>query len=439
MDDKYTGAQSSIPAKAQQLFDHAKLFDCFEPGDTVAVKCHMGEWNNSAYLRPILIRVIVDQIKNHGGKPFVTDTTTAPYYFYGARSTADLYLETAARNGFTSQSMGCPIIISDGIYGTDDVKVEINKGLILKEGYLAKGIAESDSMIVVSHFKGHGSGVYGGSIKNIAIGCSSKRGKFNVHMCTHPTVGWNSWEFHGDNCIGKECPDSELCNNICPAGALKILEDQASWEPEKCIGCFGHQRPLYRCDLWKRDQKYQDWRKFFLIAMGDAASAYTKYFGREKIGYLSYAIDIAPACDCVPGSDRSIIPNLGIFASKDLVAIDIAALDMSVSTQGIPNSAAETHGVLEPGQEKFTGIVGMSQWITPNTCSFHGAGNKEYQLIEPELTEDESSIAHTSFTPGKPSGWYLRKVIKKANSWTPPDGFKYNSRPMISIEELSKR
>jgi uncharacterized Fe-S center protein len=439
MDDRYTGAQSSIPAKAQQLFNHAELYECFEPGDTVAVKCHMGEWNNSAYLRPILIRVIVDQIKEHGGKPFVTDTTTAPYYFYGARSTADLYLETAARNGFTTQSMGCPIIISDGLYGTDDVKVEISNGLILKEGYLAKGIAESDSMIVISHFKGHGSGVYGGSIKNIAIGCSSKRGKFNVHMCTHPRVGWNNWEFHGDNCIGEECPDAELCNNVCPAGALKILRDQAEYTPEKCIGCFGHQRPLYRCHLWERNQKYEEWRKYFLIAMGDAASAYTEHLGREKLGYLSYAIDITPACDCVPGSDRPILPNLGVFASRDLVAIDIAGLDMSDSTPGIPSSAAETHNVLESGKEKFTGIVGLSQWITANTCCFHGAGNKEYQLVEPELTENESAIAHNIFTPGKPSGWYLGKVMKKTNKWNPPGGFKYKSKLKLSIEELSKR
>ncbi|MES0326466.1 MAG: DUF362 domain-containing protein, partial [Candidatus Bathyarchaeia archaeon] len=146
MDDRYSGAQSSIPAKAQQLFDEAMLSECFDPGDLVAIKCHMGEWNNSAYLRPILIRIIVDKIKEHGGRPFVTDTTTAPYYFYGTRSTAELHLETAARNGFTSQSMGCPIIISDGLYGTDDVKVDIPGGLILKEGYLAKGIAEADSM-----------------------------------------------------------------------------------------------------------------------------------------------------------------------------------------------------------------------------------------------------------------------------------------------------
>ena len=130
MDDRYRGATSSLPAKAMQLFDHAKLNECFEPGDNVAIKCHMGEWNNSAYLRPILIRIIVDKVKEHGGRPFVTDTTTAPYYFYGGRSTADVHLETAARNGFTAESMGCPIIISDVMYGTDDVKIDIPDGLL---------------------------------------------------------------------------------------------------------------------------------------------------------------------------------------------------------------------------------------------------------------------------------------------------------------------
>lgn len=439
MDDRYSGAKSSIPAKALQLFDNAELYDRFDSGDTVAIKCHMGEWNNSAYLRPILIRIIVDKIKEHGGRPFVTDTTTAPYYYYGARSTADLHLETAARNGFTPQSMGCPIIISDGLYGTDDVKIDISDGLILKEGYMAKGIADADAMIVVNHFKGHGSGVYGGSIKNVAIGCSSKRGKFNIHICTHPTVGWKSWKFEGDNCIGEECPDAELCNNLCPAGALKIKKENAEWEQHKCIGCFGHQMPLFRCNLWERGEKYEDWRNYFLITMGDAASAYINHIGRENIGYLTYALDITPACDCVPGADSPIIPNLGVFASKDLVAIDVAALDMSTQAYGIPGSAAERSEVMNPGDEKFTGIVGLSQWITPNVCVIHGAGTKEYELVEPELTEDEASIANKIFSPGRPSGWYLNKVMEKAGAWTPPNGFQYNEKPRLTIEQLSKK
>ena len=114
MDDRNTGITSSIPAKAQQLFDHAGLADCFESGDSVAIKCHMGEWYNSGYLRPILVRAVVDKVKEHGGIPFVTDTTTAPYSLYGSRSQAQFHLETAAANGYTRESIGCPIIIADG-------------------------------------------------------------------------------------------------------------------------------------------------------------------------------------------------------------------------------------------------------------------------------------------------------------------------------------
>jgi uncharacterized Fe-S center protein len=438
MDDRYSGLPSSIPAKAQQLFDHAELGECFDPGDTVAIKCHMGEWNNSAYLRPILVRVIVDKIKEHGGKPFVTDTTTLPYYFYGGRSTADLHLETAARNGFTPQSMGCPIIISDGLYGTDDIRVDIPDGLLLKESYMAKGIADADAMIVVSHFKGHGSGVYGGSIKNVAIGCSSKRGKIDVHICLHQTVGWNNWSFNGNNCLGEECPDHVLCDSMCPVGALRIKEDHAEWDAEACIGCLGHQRPLFRCDLWGRE-KFEDWRNWFLVAMGDAATGYIRHMGPENVGYLTYAMDIAPACDCVPGSDRPVIPNLGVLASRDMVAIDVAALDMSVQAPGIQGSAAEEKGVMNPGDEKFTAIVGMSQWITTNTCRLLGSGSMEYDLVEPLVSEDEASFAHPLFSPETPSGYYLAKGLSKFGSWTPPGGFKYRDEPKVSIEELSKR
>ncbi|MCW4049928.1 MAG: DUF362 domain-containing protein [Candidatus Bathyarchaeota archaeon] len=438
MDDRYHGLPSSIPAKAQQLFDHAKLNECFDKGDTVAIKCHMGEWNNSAYLRPILVRVIVDKVKEHGGKPFVTDTTTAPYYFYGTRSTADLHLETAARNGFTHESMGCPIIITDGMYGTDDIKIEIPDGVLLKEAYLANGIAEADAMIVVSHFKGHGSGVYGGSIKNVAIGCSSKRGKINVHLTHHHKVGWKTWGFDGDNCLGEECPDYVLCNNMCPVGAFKIEKDHATYDREACIGCFGHQRPLFRCDLWDRE-KYEDWRTWFLIAMGDAATGYVRHLGKENLGYITYAIDISPACDCVPGSDSPVIPNLGIFASRDMVAIDVAALDKSVEVPGIHGSVAEEKEVMNPGDEKFTGIVGMSQWITANTCSRLGSGSMDYELVEPLVSEDEAAFAHHLFTPETPSGYYLGKGLKKFGTWTPPGGFSYRDKPSVTIEELSKR
>lgn len=438
MDDRYTGLTSSIPSKAAQLFDHAELDECFEPGDSVAIKCHMGEWHNSAYLRPILVRVIVDKVKEYGGVPFVTDTTTAPYYYYGARSTAQFHLETAAANGFTPQSMDCPVIIADGSYGTEDVAVEIPDGLLLKEAYLAKGIANADAMIVVSHFKGHRSGVYGGSLKNVAIGCSSKRGKITVHLTNHPVVGWQQYEFQGENCIGKECPDATLCNNICPVGALRVTEDCMEWDKDRCIGCFGHQKPFFSCELWDRE-KYETLRTWFLISMGDAATGYLRYMGKENIGFLTYALDITPACDCSPGSDRPVIPNLGVLASKDMVAVDVAALDMSVKAPGIPGSLAEESNVMEEGSEKFTGIIGMSQWVSVNTASRLGAGSKDYELVLPPVSDDEAAFSHPLFSPERPSGYYLAKGIKKFGSWHPPDGYKYNQEPSVPYEELTER
>ncbi len=438
MDDRYKGLSSSIPAKAMQLFDHAGLGDCFNVGDSVAIKCHMGEWFNSSYLRPILVRVIVDKVKKLGGRPFVTDTTTAPYYFYGARSTADLYLETAARNGFTAETMGCPVVISDGMYGVDDVRLELKDGLLLKEAYLARGIADADALIVLSHFKGHGNGVYGGAIKNMAIGCSSKRGKFNIHLCTHQTVGWNKWSFNGENCVGEECPNHVLCNNLCPAGALKIEKDRAVYDGSKCIGCFGHQRPFFNCELWGKE-KYPEFGDWFLLAMADASTAYVRHIGREHIGYLTYGLDLTPACDCVPGSDRAVIPNLGVFASRDIVAVDLAALDMSVQAQGIPGSVSEEKGAMSQGQEKFTLIHGHSQWITPNACSYLGVGSKDYELVVPPTSKDEAAFIHSMFSPEHPSGKWLGEAMARFGGWTPPGGYKYHDQPQVPVEQFSKR
>jgi uncharacterized Fe-S center protein len=438
MDDRYSGLTSSLPAKAQQLFDHAGLMDCFGPGDSVAVKCHMGEWFNTGYLRPVLVRAVVDKVREHGGVPCVTDTTTAPYSQYGGRCTEQFYLETAATNGYTAETMGCPVIIADGTYGTEDVRVEIPDGILLREGYLARGIADADAMIVVSHFKGHGSGVYGGSIKNVAIGCSSKRGKMNVHLTTHPEVGWRAWSFHGENCVGEECPDATLCSNTCPVGAIRILGDRMEWDREACIGCFGHQRPLFRCDVWGRE-KYEDWSNWFLVSMGDAAAGYLREMGPEKVGFVTYAVDITPFCDCAHGADRPVISNMGVFASRDMVAVDVAALEMADKMPGLPGTRAEAKGVMAEGEEKFTGIIGRSQWVTANACSRLGAGSMGYELVVPPVSEAEEEFCHPRLGPETPVGYYLAKGVGKFGSWLPEGGFAYNEKLKVPFEELTKR
>ena len=210
------------------------------------------------------------------------------------------------------------------------------------------------------------------------------------------------------------------------------------WDREACIGCFGHQRPLFRCDVWGRE-KYDDWRKWFLIAMGDAATGYLREMGPENVGFLTYAIDVTPFCDCAHGADRPVIPNLGVFASRDMVAVDVAALDMADKAPGIPGTRAEDKGVLDEGAEKFTGIVGMSQWVTANACARLGSGSIDYELVAPPVSDDETKFVYPRFSQERPSGYYLAKGVKKFGTWLPPGGFKYVREPSVPFDELTNR
>lgn len=162
---------------------------------------------------------------------------------------------------------------------------------------------------------------------------------------------------------------------------------------------------------------------FSLIALVDATTAYLHHMGEEHVGFLTYAIDITTAYDCDPGSDRPVISNLGVFTSRDTVAIDVAALDMADKAPGLPGSVAEEKGVMKPGVEKFTEIVGMSQRVSANTCSRLGSGSKEYELVLPPVSDIEADYCFPRFSPERPIGHYLAKGVKKFGTWIPEGGY----------------
>lgn len=442
MSDRATmGMNTSIVAKGQWLFEKAGLNECFEKGDSVAIKIHMGEYYNTGHLRPSIVRGIVEKVKEYGGKPFVTDTTTmllcGPFL---GRMTARDYIETAARNGFTQTSMGCPIVISDGDIGLDDVRVEIPNGIILREAFVAQGIADADAVIALSHFKGHDLGVFGGALKNIGVGCASKRGKMNLHLTNHPKYGIRNWPYSPEACIGEKCSQVETCRSNCPVEAYEITEDGIIWDKGKCIGCFA-------CLITRLIDAEcgvlaipDEWRVGSVIAIVDSAAGCQRIVGREHMGFINYAINISPSCDCVPTTDRPIIPNFGVFASRDMVAIDLACLDMTMKMPGIPGSAAEREEVLEVGKEKFTGInaIKTSQWIQINVGAHLGIGTKNYELIECEPGPPENFFHPHLRYPDKPTGRRFRKYFKM-KSPLPVGGFKYHLDFRVPIEELSKR
>jgi uncharacterized Fe-S center protein len=155
MNARSESPQTGLVAKMLTVFDAAGFEQLIKPGDIVAIKIHCGEYNNTAYLRPVYPRAIADKVKELGGRPFVCDTTTLTYSPHASRATELDLLMTAERNGFTSAALGCPFIVADGFIGTSDYRVDLPEGYILKEAYVAQAIAAADVLITLTHFKGH--------------------------------------------------------------------------------------------------------------------------------------------------------------------------------------------------------------------------------------------------------------------------------------------
>ncbi len=384
MDARGDSPQTSMVAKMVTVFEAAGFDSLIKPGDVVAIKTHCGEWNNSAYLRPVYARTLVDRVKALGGRPFVCDTTTLPYSPTSSRSTGLDLLVTAERNGYNSATLGCPFICADGFMGTDDYRVDLPEGYILKEAYIAKAIAAADVLITLTHFKGHGTGVIGGAIKNLGIGAQSKRGKFNAHMGGHPKYSLAaSSVFHPENFKGRKGDENwrEL-EECCPFGLIHVTEDSIEWEREKCVGCYScYLFMLSRGILELSEERPQATN----AAIADACLATIKAVGKGKVAFINLAIDVTRLCDCAPFSDVPILPHLGVFASYDPVAIDKACLDKSIETAGIHGSRAEEMDVLDSGKRKFETcsslLAGISEEIQLNTGEIIGLGTRQYKLI----------------------------------------------------------
>jgi hypothetical protein len=402
MDARSESPQTGLVAKMLTVFDEAGLADLIKPGDMVAIKIHCGEWGNTAYLRPVFPRALADRIKELGGRPFVCDTTTLTYQPYASRASELDLLATAERNGFSSAVLGCPFIAADGFIGTSDYRVDIPTGYLLKEAYIAQAIAAADVLIALTHFKGHPMGVIGGAIKNLGIGCQSKRGKHNVHLGGHPKYSVaNAVTWHPENFKGKaETPDWKILEDCCPYGLFTVTEHTIEWDRGRCTSCLGCNGVMAPRGLFEFSEE-----QFAATdaSIADGALGAVTAVGREKCGFINMAIDISPRCDCVNFSDMPIVPNIGVFASKDPVAIDMACLDKVRESHGMPGSIADDFDMLEPGQKRFETVSatvhGLSEEAQINTGTLNGLGNRDYNLIEPEPQPIEKHLFSLDIRP----------------------------------------
>lgn len=439
------GALSTV-VKGQRLFELAGLNNCFSKGNSVAIKAHCGEWNNTGYLRPSIVAGIVEAVKEYGGEPFVCDTTTI---YYTARGTAQDVYKTATRNGFTEATLGCPFIVADGTDGRDDVKVKVD-GNFLKYTYIARAIAEADALIALTHFKGHPQGIIGGAMKNLGIGCCSKRGKSATHIYVHPKYGIPGMIFSPEKCKYKECPVYDLCRENCPTEAFQVKDDppHAYLDVEKCSGCLSCSIRYAGtgCGVLSRSpeidfESYALFQAFFV----DSAKAVIETVGKKHVGFINYAIDISPGCDCIAYSDSWMLPNLGVFASKDILAVDKACIDAADKAEAVHGTKPFDDYIKgEPwheGHEKFTYVSAaprypeVSQWIQINAGIRNKIGSIDYELVEATPGPRQKYVMQKY--KDHPPGYYLRRLFRVDPP--KPDADVYLTRPKITLEQLTKK
>jgi uncharacterized Fe-S center protein len=268
----------------------------------VALKMHMGERNNKTFVKPVYVKKLVEIVKQHGGAPFVTDTTTI---YKEARYTAMDYYRTAFAHGFLPTYLGCPVIIADGL---KDDGVQVNEQV-----EIAKSIYESDAMLLVSHATGHCASSFGGAIKNVAMGCVTKKTKKYQHEVTRPVRNPDV------------CAACDRCREICKHDA--IGEDH-ELIPENCIGCGSCITACTTGALRSPEGMFENLQK----RLAEVAHAVLRNLPYSTFLFVNFLVDITPFCDCAEYAPEYISPDIGVLASNDIVAVDLATIEM-IGTQ----------------------------------------------------------------------------------------------------------
>ena len=356
-----------LPTKLRKLILKAGLADIDMDGKFVAIKMHFGELGNISYLRPNYARAVVEAVKSLGGKPFLTDCNTM---YPGSRKNAIEHLYCAWENGFTPLTVGCPIIIGDGLKGTDDVDVPVVGGEYVKSAKIGRAVMDADIFISLNHFKGHEMTGFGGAIKNIGMGCGSRAGKTDQHSGGQPRIS------------EKRCRGCMKCLAQCANNGLYFDADSRKMKvnTDNCVGCG---RCLGACNFDAISFENEQAPELLNRRMAEYAKAVVD--GRPHF-HISLVLDISPNCDCHAENDAPILPNIGMFASADPLALDQACVDACLAATPMPGSQLYDHmhsPDFHDHHDHFKNSTPESEW---RSCLEHaekiGLGTRQYELIK---------------------------------------------------------
>jgi uncharacterized Fe-S center protein len=331
----------------------------------VAIKIHFGEPGNLSFLRPNFAKVVADRIKALGGRPFLTDSNTL---YVGRRNNALVHMDAAFENGYSPLSTGCQNIIADGLKGTDDVEVPVNGGIYCKTARIGRAIMDADIVVSLNHFKGHEATGFGGALKNLGMGSGSRAGKMVMHNDGKPEVDQSV-------CVG-----CRFCARFCAQSAISFGENKKGGTAKAVIDtalCVGCGRCIGTCNYHAIENKSSSSNDSLNCKIAEYAKGVLD--GRPNF-HINVVNQVSPYCDCHGENDAAVIPDIGIFAGPDPVALDKACIDAvnaapEISTS-ILSEREHTHG------DHFTNIHPSTDWRSQiSHAEKIGLGRGDYELI----------------------------------------------------------
>ena len=308
----------------------------------VGLKVHFGEEGNETYLNPEISRMIYEKVSSMG---YDVSLVECNVLYKGSRTNEKNHIKTAKKHGFGFGS----IDILDGEDDGDDLVLPVKEGVVDK-AKVGGGLEKYDSLIVLSHFKGHAATGFGGAFKNLGMGLGSRAGKLHMHSEVSPSIKKSN------------CTKCGLCIDNCDVDAIKMTKQGAEIDSDQCIGCA---MCIAVCEFnavripWGGSTNKNLQKKII-----DYSHAIIDYLSSNII-YVNVLENITKDCDCVGKPMRPIVEDIGILLSDDPVAIDKASLDL----------------VADKSNGKINQINSTNNEYKINYAQEKGLGDKKYNLI----------------------------------------------------------
>jgi uncharacterized Fe-S center protein len=297
-----------LAGKTKRIFEALRLEDSIKKDSFVGIKIHFGEKGNTGFIKPSWLKHLIDGLKKQKAKIFLTDTNTL---YLGNRSNSVEHLQLAAQHGFSLEALGVPVILADGLIGRECGEVEVNLRHV-KSAKIASTFFHTDVLLCLSHFTGHILSGFGATIKNLGMGCASRAGKIEQHSDVHPWVK------------EKVCTNCSVCLEYCPADSIEQVDGSARIIDERCIGCG---ECLVVCNVGAVKMRWDGDTLRVQEKMAEYALAVLKSV-KNRAGFINYLVKITKDCDCMSKNGKVLVPDLGIVASLDPVAVDKASIDL---------------------------------------------------------------------------------------------------------------